>query len=821
MAGAAAAVTTAAAAAVPGTAHGVAGGTPAAEGSYSFMAMVDAGERACSGVLVHAEWIVTVKSCLGNVPPLAGPPPGAVTVTVGRTDLSQGTGGVRVRVAEVSPHPTLNVVLAKLASPVTGIAPVAVGSAPVVGETVRVAGYGRTAEVWVPDRLHTAAVSVDTVTDGGFTVAAAGTAAVTTCQGDAGGATVREANGQVELVGLHDGSRQGGCAAGTGTDRAASEIRADRLGDWIRQHVTVPRPVDEMSRNLARDARFTASSSAENWGWNLVDINDGDHDQNGWTSWPPSDTGRTEWLEFAFPDGSARRVNRVDLYPRIDVPVAENNFPTNVVIKAWTGTAWETVASKTNIPRSTSGQRFGFPARSTTKLRVEGTNVKMMQLTEVGAYLSTNLAADATVTASSSAENWGWNLREINDGVRDGSGWTSWPPSETGRTEWLEFAFPGEAARRVNRVDLYPRIDVPVAENNFPTNVVIKAWTGTAWETVASKTNIPRSTSGQRFGFPARSTTKLRVEGTNVKMMQLNEVEAYLSTNLAADATVTASSSAENWGWNLREINDGVRDGSGWTSWPPSETGRTEWLEFAFPGEAARQVNRVDLYPRIDVPVAENNFPSDFTVKVWTGTAWETVVSRIGYPKPAAVPARLAFPARTTVKLRVEGTNLKMMQLNEVEVYNHHPSAAVAAPAEPLPSIVEQRDYPGAAAILAERGITLKKGDGHLLLVDCGPDSNNPPPNIILVQTYELDRPGGADACFKATGASGWLTMEISKVYTIRGENSRTVAAKVEVKEDPAVVEVERVDPGEWQPVGVGASRADAVLLELRFPYTS
>src|SRR5918999_887379 len=73
------------------------------------------------------------------------------------------------------------------------------------------------------------------------------------------------------------------------------------------------------------------------------------------------------------------------------------------------------------------------------------------------------------------------------------------PAATSPRTEWLELAFPGGAARQVNRVDLYPRTDVPAAENNFPVNLTIKAWNGTAWETVVSRTNLPRLASGQRF----------------------------------------------------------------------------------------------------------------------------------------------------------------------------------------------------------------------------------------------------------------------------------------------------------------------------------
>ena len=307
------------------------------------------------------------------------------------------------------------------------------------------------------------------------------------------------------------------------------------------------------------------------------------------------------------------------------------------------------------------------------------------------------------------------------------------------------------------------------------------------------------------------------MQGTGLSIMQLNEVEAYLSANLAADATFTASSSAENWGWFLADVNDGVRSDPGWTSWPPSDTPRTEWLEFAFPG--ARQVNRVDLYPRTDQPVAQNNFPANFTIDVWTGSAWETVVSRTNYPKPSGA-ARFTFPTKSTTKVRVQGTGLSIMQLNEVEAYAIRAGAYPSPSGETLPSIVERRDYPGAAQILAERGITLHKGDGHILLADCG-STGAPAADLLVVETYDLERPGGPVACFRATGTSGFLTMEISMAYLVRGDNSRTVAAKVETQDEETVIDTERVDPGEWQPVGVGQSRGDATILELRFPFTS
>lgn len=139
-------------------------------------------------------------------------------------------------------------------------------------------------------------------------------------------------------------------------------------------------------------------------------------------------------------------------------------------------------------------------------------------------------------------------------------------------------------------------------------------------------------------------------------------------------------------------------------------------------------------------------------------------------------------------------------------------------------STIEDFAYPGAAEVLANRGIRLHKGDGHLTLADCGVTSDNPPADLILVQTHDLSLPGDPNFCFRATGTSGFLTVEISQVYVIRGESARSLSAKVEVEpaagtSDPVVVKSERVDPKEWQPMGIGNNEGEATLLELRFPY--
>ncbi|BCJ56720.1 hypothetical protein Jiend_01420 [Micromonospora endophytica] len=51
------------------------------------------------------------------------------------------------------------------------------------------------------------------------------------------------------------------------------------------------------------------------------------------------------------------------------------------------------------------------------------------------------------------------------------------------------------------------------------------------------------------------------------------------------------------------------------------------------------------------------------------------------------------------------------------------PSSAEDTP----PSIVEDFSYPGNAEILSSSGIKLIKGDGRIMLADCGSNPNNPP----------------------------------------------------------------------------------------------
>ncbi|GGU43524.1 tachylectin-related carbohydrate-binding protein [Streptomyces daghestanicus] len=214
-------------------------GSPAADNAYAFTAKLDIGtgdaKRACSATLVYTDWLLTAASCFAADPASvpAGAPALPTTATVGRTDLTGTTGQVR-QVVRLVPHPDQDLVLAELATPVTGVTPVALGTtAPAAGEALRGAGYGRTKDEWAPLRLHSGTFTVDSASASQVSVSGKDGAAV--CAGDAGGPLFREVNGTPQLVAVTSRSWQGGCfgADPAETRTGALATRTDKLRNWI------------------------------------------------------------------------------------------------------------------------------------------------------------------------------------------------------------------------------------------------------------------------------------------------------------------------------------------------------------------------------------------------------------------------------------------------------------------------------------------------------------------------------------------------------------------------------------------------------------
>ncbi|KWT61658.1 esterase [Streptomyces albus subsp. albus] len=215
-------------------------GDAAKDGAYPFTAKLDigGGKRACTGALVDAQWLLTAASCFADHPGqdqvAAGKPKLAASATIGRTDLT-GKGGQVRTVTELVPRADRDLVMAKLSAPVDDITPVTVASvAPAKDEALRVAGYGRTKDEWVPGRLHSGGFSVDAVDR--TTVAVTGKDGASVCMGDTGGPALRETkNGGLELVAVNHASWQGGCFGSEETRTGAVETRVDDLHSWVQQ----------------------------------------------------------------------------------------------------------------------------------------------------------------------------------------------------------------------------------------------------------------------------------------------------------------------------------------------------------------------------------------------------------------------------------------------------------------------------------------------------------------------------------------------------------------------------------------------------------
>ncbi|MEU5241080.1 hypothetical protein ACH4UR_10830 [Streptomyces lydicus] len=138
------------------------------------------------------------------------------------------------------------------------------------------------------------------------------------------------------------------------------------------------------------------------------------------------------------------------------------------------------------------------------------------------------------------------------------------------------------------------------------------------------------------------------------------------------------------------------------------------------------------------------------------------------------------------------------------------PYSASAAPTgvttgqEP-PSAVEEFDYPDAAKILETKKIKLIKGDGHLLLADCGNS-----PQQVKVWTRR------GDFCFLANAKRGYVTLEATQVWALETA-SHPISADLTSRGKTETVNVSKTGPQNgYQSVGEGTTSDPTVLVELR-----
>ncbi|WP_405769460.1 hypothetical protein [Streptomyces sp. NBC_01538] len=130
--------------------------------------------------------------------------------------------------------------------------------------------------------------------------------------------------------------------------------------------------------------------------------------------------------------------------------------------------------------------------------------------------------------------------------------------------------------------------------------------------------------------------------------------------------------------------------------------------------------------------------------------------------------------------------------------------------ADDVPSfVVEPFSYPGAADVLASEGIQLKRGDGHVLLATC--DGAADQIRVYTVADSTVGRKG--DYCFRATAASGYLTLELPRVFALE-TGDHPISADLTANGDTTTVAVAE---GGFESVGEGTvGGARSVLVEIR-----
>ncbi|GGP45756.1 hypothetical protein [Streptomyces abikoensis] len=123
--------------------------------------------------------------------------------------------------------------------------------------------------------------------------------------------------------------------------------------------------------------------------------------------------------------------------------------------------------------------------------------------------------------------------------------------------------------------------------------------------------------------------------------------------------------------------------------------------------------------------------------------------------------------------------------------------AATAVADEMPPSNVEDFEYPQADKIFQERGIKLKSGDGHLMLATC--DSEPGLIEIMAQGMKQTDKVGQGRFCFRVTGASGYLSLEIPRVVGGMGNNDYNVNVSMVTGAEEKSFEL---DKNRWTPIG-------------------
>ncbi|MET3204618.1 UNVERIFIED_ORG: putative naringenin-chalcone synthase [Arthrobacter sp. UYEF13] len=283
-----------------------------------------------------------------------------------------------------------------------------------------------------------------------------------------------------------------------------------------------------------------------------------------------------------------------------------------------------------------------------------------------GTSTGPNLAASATVTASSQNEGTGQTAVKAIDGVIAGyptDATKEWATIGGKAGSYLQLAFPSSVT--VNQVVLHDRPN---------TNDQITAGTLTFSDgTTVAVPALDNAGQPTTINFTSRSTSSLRLTVTTVsgttRNVGLSELKAYriASTNVAVSATATASSQNVTTGQTAVKALDGVSAGyptDATKEWATIGGKAGSYLQLDFP--SAVTVNRVVLYDR-------PNTNDQITAGTLTFSDGTTVA--VPALDNAGQPTTINFTSRSTTSLRLTVTTVsgttKNVGLSELQAYTN------------------------------------------------------------------------------------------------------------------------------------------------------